>query len=588
MCCMFYNRQKRGHIMFCKNCGKEIEDGCAFCMHCGSQTENAPEKSSDFMPKAVPAFLAAFMAKVTAIHKKSKWILPACGVGFVAVIIAIILLAGGAGDAFSMTDYLKIEITGYNSYSHFDYNFDKESLAAYILGCGECKTNGDFDKLSNEVKEKYLDKFESDPVAYAFYSSLKVNHYFPDVKYETDLQNGDKITFVLSCDEEAAKQLGVEVKGCTFQYTIKELKTPETFDLMPYFEPVYEGADGFAYATVRCKTTQVFEFENISFDLREDRDFFTAIYRDGDYTWRYDFYPYIDYNQNGSISNGDTITLSLGFSTADNFIQHGILLPAAKTAITVTGLTEPDEFDVFEYIKVTFTGISGSGLVNVQYKQEEARFGDFRIDFISENIYLNDEYVSNFNLYWRNGDLLKNGDSFYLEVDCVEESMANKGIKFKESLKEYTVNGLAEYVTELNQLDNTLFRFQEASVTVIKRELRSNWGYAVHNDYLRLYTDTVIGDDFTHHKTILTTNKDPYEKDDNRLYLIYTVTLDDDAITTPTLYYFATIQHAVAYNADADHLGKEISLSVTRGFTSYDDLYAHIFNATDRNIEVSQ
>jgi uncharacterized membrane protein len=37
--------------MFCKNCGKEMQDGSAFCPNCGTKTEGAPQQSNPVSTK---------------------------------------------------------------------------------------------------------------------------------------------------------------------------------------------------------------------------------------------------------------------------------------------------------------------------------------------------------------------------------------------------------------------------------------------------------------------------------------------------------------------------------------------------------
>ena len=40
--------------MFCRNCGKEIDDGALFCPHCGSQTLNPSGTQPQAQPQVQP------------------------------------------------------------------------------------------------------------------------------------------------------------------------------------------------------------------------------------------------------------------------------------------------------------------------------------------------------------------------------------------------------------------------------------------------------------------------------------------------------------------------------------------------------
>ena len=577
--------------MFCENCGKQIEDGSTFCEHCGAKCESAPapapEAATPAAPKAPPAFLVKLKATVAAIHKKGKWILPVCGAALVAIIVAIILLVS-AGNTVSMRDYLKIEVTGYEGYAEFNCRLDESSLLARALGCKDCKTYGDFEKLSDEVKESYYTKSQNNPNAYTFYSSLDYDYELPEGKSESDLRNGDVITITLTCDEAAAKQLGITLKSETFQYTVAGLKAAESFDLLQYFDVVYEGADGYAYAEVRCNTTQDIEVGNITFELEADLDYFTVRYENNDGgSWSDTFWPYIDSDNNGNLSNGDVITMLLNIYNPEDFVQYGVALSATEKEITVAGLTEPEEFDILQYIEFEYSGVNGNAWLSLEDKQESVEYGDFRFDFNSNDIYYQDEYVTSVYFYLDNSSWLSNGDKVTVEVSADHEALANKGLKFKDVTKEYTISGLPEYVTELSQLNGILDSFKEAATEQITNQLYNNWEYAVHGSYWGDYSNQVIGEDMALFKTILTTSKATNSEEDNKLWLIYSVTLDDNELAAPTVYYFAAMQGSIAYSAESNQLADEIALSIFRGYTSYDELYEDLIESFNLNIEVT-
>ena len=578
--------------MFCEKCGKQIEDGSTFCEHCGAKCESAPapapEAATPAAPKAPPAFLVKLKATIAAINKKGKWILPVCGAALAAIIVAIILLVG-AGNTVSMRDYLKVEVTGYEGYSQF-YNYDnirldKDSLLLRALGCKDCKGYGDFEKLDNSVLESYRSKAQNNPSAYTFYQSLDYEYTLPEGKNQNELRNGDVITITLTCDEEAAKQLGITIKCETFQYTVTGLKETESFDLMQYLDVVYDGPDGFAYADIRCNATVDVTVGDITFKFVEDNDFYSVKY-DTDGGWTDDFWPYVT-SDNDNLSNGDVITINLGISNPERFIQYGVSLTASDKEVTVAALEEVDEFDILQYVEFKYSGVNGNAWLSLEDTQESVEYGDFRFDFTSNNIYYQDEYVTGFYFYLDNSSWLSNGDTVTVEVSADHDTLARKGLKFKDATKEYTVSGLPEYVTELSQLEGILDSFKEAAVESITNQLYNNWEYAVHGSYWGDYSNQVIGEDMALYKTILTTSKASNSEEDNKLWLIYSVTLDDNELAAPTVYYFAAMQGSIAYNAESNLLADEIALSNFRGYTSYDELYEDLIESFNLNIEVT-
>lgn len=99
---------------------------------------------------------------------------------------------------------------------------------------------------------------------------------------------------------------------------------------------------------------------------------------------------------------------------------------------TVSGLEEIKKVDIFKDIKVTFSGLSGEGEIDVDY-------GDDNLG----------SYLSIDNTY-----NLSNGDKVTISIpDSVVESYAKKyGQLPKENSKTYTVEGLGEYVTKLSEI----------------------------------------------------------------------------------------------------------------------------------------
>ena len=71
--------------MYCKNCGKQIEDDSKFCKHCGTQVENAPVEKS---PKSIKTLYEKFLSL------SSKWQIIILSYGFWVIgwICAVIIV----------------------------------------------------------------------------------------------------------------------------------------------------------------------------------------------------------------------------------------------------------------------------------------------------------------------------------------------------------------------------------------------------------------------------------------------------------------------------------------------------------------
>ncbi len=102
--------------MFCKNCGKEMQDGSAFCPECGTKAESNDTVQAN--PIGAGAFQTAIASSggTVAVKKKSKakWIV----IGVFAVLIIIVIACAVGGDD---SENLTIKADNYNGLS---FNYD--------------------------------------------------------------------------------------------------------------------------------------------------------------------------------------------------------------------------------------------------------------------------------------------------------------------------------------------------------------------------------------------------------------------------------------------------------------------------------
>lgn len=569
--------------MFCENCGKQIEDNATFCEHCGAKQKNAPV-AAPAAPKAAPAFVTAVKTKVAAIHKKSKWILPACAAALVVVIVAIVLIVNIASQV-PMQNYVKVEVSGFEGYSYFDCDLDSETMLLRVMGEEDCKEYGDSEYLGISPEEylmKIYNNVSSKKTFVRLAESIDVTYEFPEGKNAYNLCNGDEVKITLVCDEDAAKELGVALKGGTFTYTVSGLQAIETIDVLEYFDVTYEGADNYARATLTCTKTETVTKAGITFFFTEGERYFEYAREE----YRNTIYLDLSAENNGYLKNGSTVSISLPYE-ADYFADEGLLFASVKKDITVAGLQEPVEFDLLQYVKPVYTGLNGSGRLELEATEQEVTFGDYRIDFEDRYCYYKDERICSFYFNYSSSYYLSNGDTVTITLSCDEEDLARKGLKMKSTTMDVTVAGLHEYVTKLSQLSSVMSSYETAAKEVITNYLNENWSKAVHNSYWGSYSDQTIGDDLTLYKTILTTHKSSNSASDNALWLIYSVTISDNKITTPTTYYFAVRDTAIAVSPVDNTLYNEISLTKYRGYTSYEDLYKTEIESYNLNIEVS-
>ena len=563
--------------MFCEHCGKQVEDNAAFCEHCGAKFETAPAaapvEAAPAAPKQTPAFITKIKDTVVSIHKKNKFILPGCGVGLVAIIVAIVLLVGFLSQV-PMKDFAKIEVTGYEGFSEFTCDLDEQSIIYRALGFDECEEYGDHKYIDDNIAQnayKSVSGKDKKKALETLYESLDVEYKFPEGRDEYTLRNGDEIEITLTCDEDAAKTLGFALKSSTFTYTVSGLQSVDLLDVFAYFDVEYLGADGYASAKMVCNKTEEVKKGDYTISFTEGNRYFTIDGKDG---YEADIYLYVEYGDNDSLSNDDEIRIYMNYLDNYTFLEKGFAISPAEKTEKVSGLTAPQDFDLLQYYTLEFYGINGDGSVeNAVPSQDEVTIGNLRINLVNRELYLGDDYVGYYSFSYDKRYDLSNGDEIVMTINYDEFDFAKAGIKLTATEKTIVAEGIYEYVDELSDLSAIMDDLVASAKEVLVEELEDDWEDIVHNTYWGSFTDESYSDPVLY-KTILSKNPTSYTK--NYIWFIFSSTISDSEITTPTTYYFAVYDDNLAYSTTREALRYDASFYAYFSYTSYDELQTRI------------
>lgn len=573
--------------MFCENCGKQIPDGSAFCENCGARMEPAAASAAPVAtaaPAKKSATFASLMEKVKAIHQKNKLIFPIVGAVVVLAVVLIIVFSI-LGKQVSMKNYLEITMEGYDGYGQMSYEFGDVSFGMRAAGDTDSKEFGDHDDEeyftsydSSDVSKDYRKKLAK---AQRLVDSIEISYEMPEGKTSDSLKNGDVITFTVKCDEDLAEDLGLSIKDTTFEYVVEGLKPIAQFDVLSYFELKAEGYDGYGDVELVCNQTGSKQVGGLTFNMETGASRIRYTTQDG---YEGSIYVYIQgetYNK----SNGDVVAVELDLYTED-YVYYGVELIGLQKEYTVSGLKETTQVDLLQYYKVTFTGLNGSGEAEVTPTQDTLTVGDLTVDLTTGEWTRDGEYVTSTYVRLNDSWGLSNDEVLRLYFSPSESTFASNGIKFTATEKEITVSGLAAYVTALSEIKD--YADQEAAAKqAVMDFLNDNWSRAVHGSYFGSYSNQTIGDDMKLHKMVLTTPKSTSSNTKNNLWMIFSVTISDNKITTPTVYYFAVAQDDVAVYADGK-LYSDDSYNRYSGYASYEDLYTALIDSYNLNIEQSE
>lgn len=167
-----------------------------------------------------------------------------------------------------------------------------------------------------------------------------------------------------------------------------------------------------------------------------------------------------DLDRTGNLKNGDVVTLT--WTCKDQLASEyfNCELEYSPIEYEVTELTEVKEFDPFEYLEVSFEGISPNGniILTPNYNQPEIQYITF-----------------NANQKWD----LKNGD-----VVTITASISGNGNSFVEKFgsvlsvdtKKYSVEGLEEVVTDQSQItEEAIQKMEKQGQDAYRAYIASYW-----------------------------------------------------------------------------------------------------------------
>ena len=385
-----------------------------------------------------------------------------------------------------------------------------------VLGLAGYKLDGTAVKYTVEGLEEpaKIDPFEFVTVSFEGYSgggtpkyeldsSASGAFYYLDFNFEPaeKLSNGDTVTLHAKSEwweEEDAhdilKYYGIVFTNFDKTYTVAGLEEPEKVDPFDFITLNYQGVSG--YATLSCEKDSTKDFlENLDVSL----------------------------DKKESIANGDVITLTLTHWWYEDVVayclkEYGVLLTQTEKTITVDSLPDAAELDPFDYVTVTFSGISGDA--KAEYAIDtESEYAEMLDDIYftfsdSRNLTVGQEITLTASRYW-GGDL-------------VEYCMKNYGVQLTATEHTYKVEALDEYLS-------TMEGFPEETLKAMNKEAED--AYAAYAAGQWTKPDTYKGIKYVGYYLL---NRKEYSSwnTNSYLYLIYRVSVKTEKDGAFEYYYY--------------------------------------------------
>ncbi|MBP3338733.1 MAG: hypothetical protein J6L69_04960 [Lachnospiraceae bacterium] len=281
--------------------------------------------------------------------------------------------------------------------------------------------------------------------------------------------------------------------------------------LNDYLEISYDGYDGEAMAKYKIDYVGLVE------DLTEDFGLSKYDLLEIAYETEKDITGKIDVTE--KLKNGDEITFEWDVKDIKSYEKrYDCRIKYESESVEVKGLEESVAYDPFDDLIVTFSGISPNGTVEIDSTK------------IKYNDYLGFEANVTKNL--KNGDVIK----VFIDSDYERYGKEN-GFHIVESEKEYTVEGLDEYITSIDSIpEESLVKMQNQAKDTFTAFAANKW------------TDKEIIKSFEYIGSYLLVAKDSsqYGVDDNSVYLIYKVTMSNPE-NEVTYYYYTKFFDLIKY-----------------------------------------
>lgn len=340
------------------------------------------------------------------------------------ILLAAVVLIAVIAIAFSymkhryytipINDYLEVSYSGINGFGTAEVVFN------------EADFNDKYSKRIKAAKEQGVEA-----------SSLLEISY--NLSKSEELTNGEEIELSIESDRNQFKQeYGYNLKfKSKSKLTVEGLTEVETFDPFDNLSVQFDGING--YGTVLVER-----------------------FSKNDYLGQGVF----DYMVSENFSNGDsfkvTFTNNNGEDPTNEFAQNygKAPYPLEKT-YTVSGLTEQEGFDAFQSLEVTYEGLDGFGIAQMELTEE-----------LPENL----QFVIDKKEDLSNGDVLTVTLTDAWGNDPTELCQSQLGLNPTVLKKSYTVEGLGTYVTSIDQIsEEVLSTIKEQAADVLTAYITNHW-----------------------------------------------------------------------------------------------------------------
>lgn len=312
--------------MKCEHCGKPIGVLSNYCEYCGKPVESVGKRISSTVTKLFKGCIDLF--------KKKKWMLPVI-LGVIVALIAVSVFINRDRN-LDFTDYLTFEVSGYDGAGTLAVSVDYDKLAEAVLG-----------KEPNKESKKEYEKY----IKYQENKELLVYSVSATADKTKELGNGDYFLVTVQLNvttffEQNKISVNSDTYTKTFEIGIDTEKLTELTEvnIIDLINVEFFGKNGEGYANISYGKfdVDVTTLDGESYTLTLD---YQKTYFSGDHFSMSsskegvtDVMINAEFENNGKLSNGDTVKMTISFPEAALAEEYGIKIPVTEKEYTVSGL----------------------------------------------------------------------------------------------------------------------------------------------------------------------------------------------------------------------------------------------------------
>lgn len=275
----------------------------------------------------------------------------------------------------------------------------------------------------------------------------------------------------------------------------------------------------------------------------------------------------VDYEVDNTtgLKNGDKVVVKLKYDNS-KIKKYKLKYTGSSKTYTVLGLEEIKKVDVFDGLKITYSGISPSGYMEYSYS--------------------GNENIAAYNFEFDKTRKLRNGDKITCTYTGDDDYTAKKGFIAESRTKEFEVSGLSEYVLNEKDLDDNVIKI-----------LKSDSLDAIESYIARQYSEKISVSELTDVGNLFMSIKADKEASvNNAYYAVYKATLSNSGndFKPTVVYYVVRINNVIKLDdgwgyEDPEMLGSSNLQGYysTNGYVVPMKLYKEIVVSNQNNYEFS-